>query len=68
MCRVYEEECFRKKNQLNMDFLARVCTEKTVHRVETLWFSGKEKIIDPVVRKKGYADSLLGLVWLGLVL
>ena len=34
------------------------CDEKTVHREETHWLSGKEKVLGAVV-SKGHADGLL---------
>ena len=59
---MYEEACFSKKNflnQQNMDLLLQAQVKKTVHRVETHWHSGKEKVPGAAVNKEGDADSLL---------
>ena len=39
--------------------LLHVWVEKTVHGMETLWLSSKEKGSDVVVSKEGHADSIV---------
>ena len=45
-------------NRLNMGLLLRVWIKKIVHRVETHWLPGKEKVLGVAVSKETHADSL----------
>ena len=63
MSDVYREACFLPKmfpNGLNIGSLLRARIEKTVYGIETHQLSGKEKVLEAAVSKKGHADSLLG--------
>ena len=60
MIDIYGETSFGQKmftNELNMDLpLLWVQVKKTVHRMETLWLSVKEKVLAAAVNKEGSAD------------
>ncbi len=62
MCDVSEEACFSKikmfKNGLNIS-LSQWAWLKDSHRVETNWFSGKEKAPHVAVSEEDYVDSVL---------
>ena len=59
MCDVYGEACFSLKiftNGLNMDFSSRALIQKTVHKVETQWVSGKEKVPGAAVSQERWTN------------
>ena len=47
------------KNCLQLDLTQGVWVEKTVHRVETYWISGKENVPGAAVKNEGHADCIL---------
>ena len=47
-------------NGLHLGLLLWAWTKRTVHGVETNWFSGKEKVSGAAISKEDDTDSLLG--------
>ena len=47
-------------NELNMSLLLWACIEKTIHAIETHWFSYKEKVLGSEISKEGHADKSSG--------
>ena len=59
---VYWEAYFSQRifsNGLNMGLPIQAWVDKSVHRVETYWLSGKEKVPGTAISKEGHADSFL---------
>ena len=58
---MYEKACFSKKiftNNLNTSLPPWTYVGKTIHGVETHWFSGKEKVPGAAISKEDNPNSL----------
>ena len=60
---IVNRKIFVNELNISLPLWAWVKKKKTVHGMETLWISSKEKVLSAVISKGGHADSFLGYEW-----